>query len=359
MAHRDINIYDISDPQMPNLLGQYSDGNLSLAGSIEMIAEQDYLYTAFDSKGFQIIDVSNPITPTKVADHNPLGFVGEIALDGTYLYALNNWEGIKIYDLNNPISPTLIGFYPTQVNTGIQVKDDYAYTINTSGFDSLEIIDVSNPVSPTLVTQHPITFTLRQLVLQDNYAYIAADNHGLAIVDIFDPNNPETVSLTELGVTVWEVAVANGYAVVGSYEPKVVIADISNPITPTVVSTYNLTDSVHALAVEDNYLYVIENGNGLHIVDISNIISPTIVGFYPLDLFANNGDIEINNGKVYASYDDQVFVLDATIPTSPTLITHYQSSNRLWDLDLYGSYVYLAHDVHGLTILAGCRKSNR
>jgi hypothetical protein len=102
----------------------------------------NYAYVADYDSGLQIIDISNPLTPTIKGNYNTSGFATGVQVLGNYAYIADVNSGLQIIDISNPLTPTLKGNYDTSgFATGVQVVGNYAYVADLQG--GLKIIDVS------------------------------------------------------------------------------------------------------------------------------------------------------------------------------------------------------------------------
>ena len=76
----------------------------------------------------------------------------------------------------------------------VVIVDDYAYVAN--GYNGLAIIDITDPTNPgtpiIVDTSNGAYGGAFDIHVENNYVYIADGNEGLAIIDISDPTNPGT-----------------------------------------------------------------------------------------------------------------------------------------------------------------------
>ncbi|MDD1434703.1 cadherin domain-containing protein, partial [Dolichospermum sp. ST_sed6] len=121
----------------------------------------NYAYVADEGSGLQIIDISNPLTPTRKGNYNTSGTAIGVQVVGNYAYVTDGSMGLQIIDISNPTTPTLKGNYDTSGDAwGVQVVGSYAYVADDR--DGLKIIDVSN------LTQAPINLTLSTSTVAEN-----------------------------------------------------------------------------------------------------------------------------------------------------------------------------------------------
>ena len=171
-----VTIIDITDPANPSLVAALTDGAggyTELRGAWEIsthtIGDSHYaLVGAYLDDGVQIIDITDPTTPSPVAAVTD-GVGGFTALEGvtgitTHTignshYALTvarNDDGVQIIDITDPTMPSAVA----------------ALTDGVGGFNTLD--------SPRGITTHTIG--------NKHYALVAARfDYGVQIIDITDP----------------------------------------------------------------------------------------------------------------------------------------------------------------------------
>ena len=341
--------------------------------------------------GIEIIDISDPTNPTSVsrvaddtskllknANGNAITTIG----GNTYVVvASNEDDGIQIIDISNPTSPTAVG----------KLEDDgnSACTAEPSLAEGTKCLDGAREVA--IYTTSGST-----------YAVVAArDDDGIEIIDISDPTNPTSVGrLTETDDTNRELNGAKGvaietingtpYAVVGSmHDDGIQIIDISDPTNPTAVGSLDDEDGgindtgectveerclegAKGVAIETingtPYAFVAgQNDDGIEIIDISDPTNPTSVsrvvdtgttqctvenGERCLDgvrqmTTAQVGDIGATSGTYYlitvGKADDGVGIINISDPENPRYVaslTHTDPSCSGSDCELDGpSYV--------------------
>lgn len=141
------------------------------------------------------IDVSNSATidsPIVVGSWPTPGTAKDIYYSGDYVYIADSLSGLQIVDISDPASPTLTGNYSyseTDAAMGVFVDGNTAYL--AYGKAGLVMVNVASPANPSIIGS-PITLIgedetgfAKDVYVQDGYAYIAAYwNGGLQIVDI-------------------------------------------------------------------------------------------------------------------------------------------------------------------------------
>ena len=254
-----IEIIDISDPTSPTSVGRVADDGTKLldganGNAIATIGGSTYaIIAATCDDGIEIIDISDPTSPTSVGR---LGDDGDRELDGAkgiVIETINgtpyaivgslNDDGIEIIDITDPTSPTSVGRMDDGTDTGRctvangekcleKAKGVRTTTINDKTYvivsgqddDGIEIIDITDPTDPTSVSRvvdgtdtglctvangEKCLDGVRQIAIAEigdigatsgTYYVITAGRHdnGIDVIDISDPENPSYLgSLTD------------------------------------------------------------------------------------------------------------------------------------------------------------------
>jgi hypothetical protein len=187
-----------------SLVGQYSGG-----GSIlDLAVKGSFLYAASEDKGVQIFDVTDPASPRLVGQYPAPSdsrkiYASKISIAGNLAYVANRsgsnfvtgistGGSLDILDIRDPAKPALMG--SISLYTGrpaLQVAGSLVYYLVDR---DLFTIDVSNPSAPTIsnefrpdlrVTAHQIAGSLMYL--------FATDSEGQESLYIFDISAPPTV----------------------------------------------------------------------------------------------------------------------------------------------------------------------
>ncbi len=299
-----VQIIDITNPATPTAVSSITDDGIfdELDGATGIttvkIGSSTYaLVSSIIDDGIQIIDITNPATPTAVSSITDGGVdVNNNTFDeldratgittvqiGSSTYALvaaRTDDGVQIINITNPATPTAVSSITdggVDVNnntfdkldgifaiTTVQIgQSTYALTASTRD-DGVQIINITNPATPTVASSVSDGSTFDELngargittvhIGQSTYALVAAfEDDGVQIINITNPATPTAVSsITDGGnddaggifeldgardITTATIG-SSTYALVASYyDDGVQIIDITNPATPTAVSS--------------------------------------------------------------------------------------------------------------------------
>jgi hypothetical protein len=322
-------VVDISPPLPPPVAG-----SAPVFGGSEVALSGHYAYVATASpfEGLQVVDISDPASPTIVWSGDVEHFIAGIAVAGDYAYLAGTWWStptlcILVLDISIPSSPTVVGHAivgGASQPSDIAVAGDYAYL--TEGWDgSLVVIDVSNPASPhrvsTLETWDPVF----GVAVAGNYAYLAQSRDGLGVVDISNPAAPAIVGGVATPGPADDVALVGDHAYVACRDSGLEVVDISEPTSPVILGSGATPGRAHGVAVAGDYAYVADAPCGLQVVDISNPAAPAIVGgtqWSPLVPFfgpAGTHAVAVSGEYAYLADDVGLIVCPAQCATTTSV----------------------------------------
>lgn len=156
-------IYDVTDPMSPVQLGEYTS---PVSGAVSSVAADGDLMAVYvttgggANAGVQLVDVSDPTTPTFLGLWFQTGLDSPLYFLGNHLYVLHDGtsDAVRVLDISNPASPSLVGsVFLGQKPNYLEVDGEYAYlgtSIGTSG--ATVFLDIDNPASPSQVNSTTI-----------------------------------------------------------------------------------------------------------------------------------------------------------------------------------------------------------
>src|SRR5678815_5099859 len=114
------------------------------------------------------------------------GFAYAVAVSGAFAYVLDHTpSSFQVVDVSDPASPSIVGSVDTPGSAiSVAVSGSFAYV--GDGPSGLQVIDVSNPASPSIVKTLATPGGAGSVVVSGNYAYLAAGTN-LVVVDVSNP----------------------------------------------------------------------------------------------------------------------------------------------------------------------------
>ena len=135
----------------------------------------------------------------------------------------------------------ILPFQYSQGDSNVSVIGRWAYGRSNTTFvvgnyayigkkEAMDILDISSPDFPVCVGQILVPSEVYDVCVENNYAYLAADNAGLRIIDVSDPASPQEVGFCDTNGSAKDVFVSGKYAYVAAFLGGLRIIDISKLI---------------------------------------------------------------------------------------------------------------------------------
>jgi hypothetical protein len=184
---------------------------------------------------------------------------------------------------NSTYGPNAIGAYTILGwNRGVVVHDDQAFVTNaypdsTATARSLVVLDVSDRANPSLVSQIdlPGTGYPYKLDVADvgagAYAFVAKGTDGVLIYDVTDVtavSPPVLVATVTDALDARDVVVQDDVAYVADFVKDIIAFSVSNPSDPGYMWFRNCPGNGYGIDVDNGYAYLAALTGGLHIVDL-------------------------------------------------------------------------------------------
>ena len=179
------------------------------------------------------------------------------------------------------------------------------------------------------------------IVVQEDYAYIAAGRSGLQIVDFFDFDSPEVVGY-------WDdnpgeakgISISGRYAYLADGVGGLRVIDISEPAHPSETASCNTPGSAEAVFVVEDYAYIADGDSGLAIVDISDPNNPVLIA--SLDTPLETRDITVSEDYAYIVQSDGIRIIDIQTPEDPVEMGRIDELTRCRGVVVVEEYAFVA-----------------
>jgi hypothetical protein len=317
-------IVDISNPESPLYVGRIA----GYGGYHQYInVRSGYAYICDYDNGLQIINVTNPASPTNVMTIPSGSRTARIIFDGNYGYVAVGDSGMYVYNVVNPASPAFaskiktIGraasLYYGAVSIG-GVPTGHIFIANRNPAPGVSAINVSDPLSPTtssfLAALPSATGSAYVPFYMDGKVYVAYGIAGLRIIDVSTPSNPTLLGTANLGGDSRDVVANGNYAYVAARDSGVYVVNITDPANP--VKEYTIkTPRARGISISGNKVYVATSDSGMAYIDISNPPGLSVADYSGSSVYGENVAVD---GNVAGLTDyGQITFFDITDPTAP------------------------------------------
>ncbi len=172
-----LEILDLLEPLTPKRVwAEYR----SFAGYEHIVIFNHLAYLISFIQSVEILDVSNPRSPSHVGYISMLENVTALSVAGEYGYVWIEGEGLKIYDWSDIKSPQQVGQLQWESRaSSLVVEDDIALV----GQGSILAIDVSDPSHPQTISSFEFPVSVRNLVIVDGILYASAGEAGVLMIE--------------------------------------------------------------------------------------------------------------------------------------------------------------------------------
>lgn len=298
-----------------------------------------------------VLDVTNPITPTEVGSTSPFPyFVEGLAISGTHAYVAAGGAGLRVVNISDPEYPVETGSWDSPgYAEAVAVAGNIVYLAD--GPYGLWTLDVSNPTLPIPLGSVYDMDNAFGVAVAGPYAYIAAAGAGLLVADVSDPAHPIEVGRLDTPGYAYDIAVSGTTAYIADGWEGVRLIDISNPPTPAEVGSCSTPGWALGVAVSGTLAYVADAFGGLEVMDGSDAAHPALLGAYAPE-GGNAGNVAVAGNRAYlADRNLGLRVVDVADPSHPAQVGLYESLSYADGVWVDGNYAYVAAGSYGLQVV--------
>ncbi len=264
-----------------------------------VFVEGEYAFLAYGSSGLQIIDIRDPYNPMKISDHGVSGgYASSVFVSGFYAFVAAESSGLQIIDVSSPWSPWWVDDYIPPGNVSdVFVSGTYAYIANEMRLTIVNISSLWNPPfwDTTYLGNCSVGSWISSVFVSGDIALVTKGSE-LKVIDVLNPYSPYIISSFShpLGYSLEDVFIEGDYAYVAAYGPGVgelLVIDISNPISPFMATSISFGNGATSVYVSENLAFVTDDSKGLCVINVTNPTSPGWIEEFP----------------IWDSYSDDVF----------------------------------------------------
>jgi len=361
-----IAILDISDPASPALDHRYgvAEGTAEFVSAI--VFDDTHGYVLDNQAGLYVLDVTDPLAPDALVRLS-LGFTTNGAvLSGSTLVVAAGINGVQLIDISDPLTPTLAGTFTSQsfdldsdgttdvtysVSFIHQVFVDGTTLVAADGDKGFDILDISDPAAPALTVQSETPQDTKGAIFDGTTLYLAETLGGLGVYDISDPTVPVSIGSYQQAGYVSDVAFADGYLFIADAYQGVRSLNAGNLTNLQAGGLMQTTGMPMDIEVAGDRLYAAAMDTGLTVVDISDPVAPLELGSVPLDGMTFNLT-PWSGGLIASSEWGGVSILSLDDPDNPLEIGHYLASGFVYDTAAEGTQLVVATGFSGVEFLS-------
>ena len=330
-----LEIYDLSDPDSPALLGQLTLDDMARS----MDYNNGIAFVVSEPDGLTMIDVSDPTTPSVLGRYRATNahFVrasGGVALLGA-TSAPDNLV-VEVLDVRDPAEIAPIRSYPSTWTRGATLFGRHALLANARSLSqptSITTLDLSHPGGSAVLGEpwrSPVVIR-PDIAARGRFAFVVVSGRPdtLTVLEYPaapDPGAPFVVATVNPQDVFERMEIAGDLLVLQTVD-SLEIWSIADPAAPARLSTTFVGGNPDSLAIEDGLVYVVDGGdNEFLVLDIADPSNPAL-------LSATRGlslrGIDAAGPIIVGRSGRAVRVIDATDPAAPMLAGEYRSDQAI------------------------------
>jgi hypothetical protein len=344
-----LQVIDVSNPMSPTLMGF-----VDTPGFARKVAIYETTALVADDNAYVLINVSNPMSPTIILRQLGFSTIYDVAVSASGVaYLATNWFDLMTLDITNPASPVHLGSIDTKGTAWAVAASGPTALVairSTSGpdqFSGLEMIDVSNPASApalsntSVLGNQSVTIDGTKIYTTGRYRIGTSNTFEskLKVIDVTNPQSPLVLGSVTTPGFIDGVAVSGTTACAADGSLRVI--DVSNPSSPQIVATAPVI--AVDVAMTGTMAYVAGGAGGFFIVNLSNPSAPSIAG--SVDTPDNAWGIDVSGSLAcVADRASGLQVIDVSNPSAPVILGSVDTPGNAMDVAISGSLAYVTDD---------------
>ncbi len=351
VADGNFEVFDISDPRDPRMVGQLDCSN-SLDWDLEVSGSAAFA-TAYQASQVNAIDISDPLNPQLLSSMTTSCMATGVAADAGYVYVTDCTDSyyvgyLDVFNFQNPETIPLLSTLDTMGYVwDVATAGDYAYmTGDTAPYQEhgvFQVIDIANPRDPALLADVDIQERGCGVAVSDGFVFVAGWLSGgvLLVFDVTDPQAPELVGRATMPVAATDVAISGTYAYVTSGSAGLHVFDVTDPRAPQFMGSVDTPGAAARVGVLGSFAYVADSDSGLQVIDVTDPANPWIVAGVPV---SDAKSVAVADGHVYVGSEDgyAVVVIDVSDPLFPFVTAGIRTSGTVHGLAVSDQLLYVA-----------------
>jgi hypothetical protein len=174
-----LNIIDIKDLENPKYIKPYD-----ISAPVTDLVIKDHLIYVTHFYGLSIFDISSPLSPVEISSciPNTCDMFYKIELTDNHAYIKTSNLGLRIIDVTDPTRPEEIGHYEYRPVVSLAANGNRLYMACRE--NGIIALDVSMPSGIGLKGNSNFGGDARDIVIVDDYMYVADVREGLYVVSL-------------------------------------------------------------------------------------------------------------------------------------------------------------------------------
>lgn len=337
-----LDLIDVSNPSSPTVVSE-----IGLQGSIYgLTVTGNKVLVADGGGGIIFLDYTNPLNPSIDTSYNTLGVAYQILPYNNLYYVADGKNGIGIFKQKSDGKLKTISYIQTSgIAYSLAIIDDYL--VSASGSSGLEVFHIGKPRHPKKKDGLNSLNEARSIVVVGTHGLVANGSEGLSVVKFGNPEAPRLINTLSTGGIAEYVTVSGNLAYVADGDGGLTIVDITNIESPTIKSNLSLSGYSSHLSAYGTLAFVSEGLGGLSIVSISNPDNPQILS--NVEGRAQFGPMVVKGSTAIIANDGEGLLLfNVSNPANPVYADSFPLANQVESMTLYGDILTISFGGPGI-----------
>lgn len=153
-------------PQVSYLTTYQSASNVN-----NIVVSNNTAYLAEDG-GLDIVNVTNPSSPSRLSLGSSNSFAYDVKLSGSYAIISNDSNGVLILNVSDPSNPQIVSYLETtDIGLASAVNGNLVYV--AEDYTGVETFDISNPSSPRYLANYNTNSYSEGITYYKGYIYVS------------------------------------------------------------------------------------------------------------------------------------------------------------------------------------------
>lgn len=213
----------------------------------------------------------------------------DLEVDGNLLGFCTGVQGLQLYDISDPADLTFVSAVEFSAGSSsyprcqhLSFTDDRRIVVSNRGDaiqrDSfLTVLDASTPDAPgELFTLDELEWSPEGSTVVGDLVLVAGHDAGLVLFDLAPDGTLSEITRVPLD-NAWQVRVQDDWAFVANGNAGLAVVDVTNPPAASVVAEIDLPGPAKDLEIAGDRLYVALGASGIGAVDVSDPAGPVLI----------------------------------------------------------------------------------
>jgi hypothetical protein len=224
------------------------------------------------------------------------------------------------------------------------------YTADTSYTSSQVSVTISLEEGLAFVsTYRPATDQTFGVTDYGGIMFVATGSEGVEVIDISDITFPQYISRFESEGQALKVDAQYPDLFIADLSGGAIRTDFSDPDSLVETGSYSIDVQANDIAISGDIAFVADQ-NGFIVLD--NTVSDSLVSLFRSELFSGSNYVIARNDTAYITNISNLYIIDATIPESPSIVSTYNTSGFASSIALVDTFVFVGDGSEGVISLS-------